>query len=156
MDKFYTPLNALLLLLGIQRFDLRNKRYKAVAQVDWVKGGLFMVRSDIFKKLAGFDENIFMYIEDMEFCYRADLEGYKTYFYPQVAVHHAHQGSSSRSFAIVNIYKNLLYFYKKHRSSGEYMLLKSLLLAKAGLLIGVGRLTGNKYLVDTYREAVRF
>jgi GT2 family glycosyltransferase len=154
--EFYTPLYAFALLLGLQKYGLVDKNPKTIAQVSWVKGGLFMIQSDVFKKLKGFDERIFMYTEDMELCYRAKLAGYKTYFYPHVLVQHAEQGSSSRGFAIVNIYKNLLYFYKKHRSRREYLLVKSLMKAKAGLLIGVGKVTGNKYLVETYREAIKF
>jgi GT2 family glycosyltransferase len=154
--EFYTPLYAFALLLGLQKYGIIDKNPKIISEVSWVKGGLFMIQSDVFKKLKGFDERIFMYTEDMELCYRAKLAGYKTYFYPHVLVQHAEQGSSNRGFAIVNIYKNLLYFYKKHRSRKEYLLIKSLMKTKASLLITLGKLTGNKYLVETYREAMKF
>ncbi len=150
--KFYTPFTTILLLLSLQKYV--DKSPMVITRVDWVKGGLFMIKSDVFKELKGFDEHIFMYTEDMELCYRASLAGHKTYFYPDVHVLHDEQGSSNRSFAIVNIYKNLLYFYKKHRSQREYLFLKSLLWTKAVLLIGIGKLTGNKYLVTTYKEAM--
>jgi GT2 family glycosyltransferase len=153
--EFYTPVYAFALLLGLQKFGLVDKNPEKIAQVSWVKGGLFMIQSEVFKKLGGFDENIFMYTEDMELCYRARLAGYKTYFYPHVTIYHADQGSSNRSFAIVHIYKNLLYFYKKHRSHGEYLLIKSLMRAKAEMLMGVGKITGNRYLEETYREAIK-
>ena len=153
---FYTPLNASLLLLGMQKFGLLDRNPRRISQVDWVKGALFMIQSDVFKKLQGFDENIFMYTEDMELCYRAKLAGYKTYFYPNLMVIHSDQGSSNRAFAIVNIYKNLLYFYKKHKSRREYLYIKSLMKTKAELLIGIGKMTGNDYLVKTYEQAMRF
>jgi GT2 family glycosyltransferase len=152
---FYTPFNAFLLLLGMQKFGFLDKSSQKITQVDWIKGAIFMIQSLVFKKLGGFDKDIFMYTEDMELCYRAKLEGYKTYFYPNVTVMHAEQGSSNRGFAIVNIYKNLLYFYKKHRSPTEYIFLKTLMRTKAGLLIGIGKIMGNKYLVETYKEAIR-
>lgn len=151
---FYTPFNALLLLLGFQRFDLLDKSPREVTQVDWVKGGLFMIRKDVFDKLGGFDEHIFMYTEDMELCYRAHLSGYKIYFFPDVNVLHADQGSSSRTFAVVNIYKNLLYFYKKHRSRSDYLFLRLLMQSKAKMLIFIGKLTHNTYLSQTYEQAL--
>lgn len=154
--EFYTPLYASALLLGLQNYGIVDKNPQKISAVSWVKGGLFMIQSEVFKKLDGFDENIFMYTEDMELCYRAKLAGYSTYFYPHVTVYHADQGSSNRSFAIVQIYRNLLYFYKKHRSQGEYLFIKSLLQAKAGLLIGIGALTRNEYLVKTYKQALKF
>jgi len=153
--EFYTPLNAFLFLLGMQKLGISDKSPTKIMEVDWVKGGLFMIQSDVFRNLGGFDEQIFMYTEDMELCYRAKLAGYKTYFYPDISIIHKEQGSSNRTFAIVYIYKNLLYFYKKHRTYQEYLFIKSLLLAKAILLINIGKITGNKYLVTTYKEAIR-
>lgn len=152
--KFYTPFNVTLLLLGAQKYGLDENPH-TITEVDWVKGGLFMIRSEVFRKLGGFDEKIFMYTEDMELCYRAKLAGYRVYFYPHVKVLHADQGSSNRAFAIINIYQNLLYFYKKHRSHSEYVYLRSLLKAKAHALKLAGQLTKNKYLIQTYEKALK-
>lgn len=152
--KFYTLQYAFLLLLGVQRFGLLDKSPKTIEKVDWVKGGLLMIRKNDFEKLHGFDEKIFMYTEDMELCYRAHLAGLNVYFYPDIMVLHKDQGSSSKTFAIVNIYKNLLFFYKKHRSKLEYYFLKFLLQAKAKSLIAVGKSTKNSYLIETYEKAL--
>ncbi len=152
--KFYTPVNAIMLMLGMQRFDLLDTSPKTISQVDWVKGALLMIRKDVFDKLGGFDEKIFMYTEDMELCYRAHLVGYKIFFYPEVDVRHKDQGSSNRTFAIVNIYKNLQYFYKKHRPIWEYWLIKFVLRTKASALVVIGKLLRNTYLTSTYEEAL--
>lgn len=154
MGKFYTPLRTLILLLGLQRFGMIDKSPTQIQQVDWVKGALLMIRRKVFDALHGFDENIFMYTEDMELCFRAKIAGYKTYFYPQVSVFHAEQGSSNRTFAIVNIYKNLLYFYKKHRSPGEYAFVSAIMKCKAHFLITFGKIFHNTYLSNTYEEAL--
>lgn len=153
--RFYTLGRALLLFLGGQRFGALDKSPKDISKVDWVKGALFMIRKDLFDKLNGFDENIFMYTEDMEFCYRAKLKGFETYFYPQINIVHLEHGSTNRGFAIVNIYKNLLYFYKKHKTLPEYLILKSLLTVKAYFLIIIGTLLNNSYLKDTYSQALK-
>ncbi|HVF69499.1 MAG TPA: glycosyltransferase family 2 protein [Xanthomonadales bacterium] len=155
VGRFYSPFNALLLLLGIQRIGGIDKNPKNIASVDWVKGGCMMVKKEIFEKLNGFDEKIFMYIEDMEFCYRAKKKGYSVFFYPHVTILHEDQGSSNRSFAVVNIYQNLLYFYKKHRSNNEYMLLRAAMKTKAFVLINVGKLLNNSYLTQTYEKALK-
>jgi len=155
VGSFYSLIKAILLLLGMQRFGIIDKNPKEIKKVEWVKGGLFMIRKDVFESLRGFDENIFMYTEDMELCYRAKLKGYETFFYPNVTVLHAEHGSTSRTFAIVNIYKNLLYFYKKHKSYVEYLILKTILTIKAVFLIIVGKLIGSSYLLKTYKEALR-
>jgi GT2 family glycosyltransferase len=156
VGKFYTLWNVLLYLWGLERVGIVNKNPDVISNVDWVKGGCMMVKRDVFKALSGFDENIFMYTEDMEICYRAKKKGYGIYFFPNVKIVHEEQGSSSRSFAIVNIYSNLLYFYKKHKSSFEYKVIKVLLVAKARIAIFVGTITGNNYLKTTYKKAIQF
>lgn len=154
--KFYTLFNTFLLLAGMQKFGVTDKNPKIISEVDWVKGALLMMKKDVFDKLGGFDEKIFMYTEDMELCYRAKKAGFKTFFYPDVTIVHEDYGSSDRSFAIVQIYKGLLYFYKKHRSHFEYSLVKMMLYLKAGIAIGVGVVTGDKYLTTTFRKAIEF
>lgn len=152
--KFYTLFNAGLLLLGGQRFGLVDASPTSIVPVDWVKGALMMIRKKAFEKLGGFDEQIFMYTEDMELCYRAQKMGMKIYFYPDVLVKHKDQGSTNKTFAIVNIYKNLLYFYKKHRSVSEYQTLKAMLVTKGKVSITLGKLLNKPYLVETYTKAL--
>lgn len=123
--------------------------------VDWVSGGFMMVRRDIFKKIKGFDEKFFMYIEDMEFCYRAKREGFLTLFDPLWGVEHVGQGSSNRNFAIVQIYKGLLIFYRKHLGGFQLFFLKIMLIIKAAGAIAIGSFTNNSNLRSTYRKALQ-
>lgn len=153
--KFYTPYYAFLLLIGMQKYGLLDSSPNKITEVEWVKGGLLMIRKNIFEKISGFDENIFMYTEDMELCYRAHLQGYRIFFYPDVLVLHKEHGSTNRTFAIVNICKNLLYFYKKHRSKSDYQFLFFILKTKAAILIGIGKITGNSYLSSTYEQVFK-
>src|SRR5207247_2146405 len=98
------------------------------------KGALFMIKKEVFEKVRKFDEHIWMYTEDMELCYRIHQGGLKCVFFPEITVKHKHQGSTNRTFAIVNIYRNMPYFYKKHKSFLEYLYVRSLLRLKAMML----------------------
>jgi len=154
--KFYTLFNLFLMLAGIEVFLGIRKSPKTISKVDWVSGGCMMIKKSLFEKLSGFDENFFMYIEDMEMCFRADRLGSATYFYRDVKVVHKALGSSSRDFAIINIYKGILYFYAKHKNYFQYTIAKALLIAKAKISIVIGILTDNSSLIKTYGEAIRF
>ena len=44
-------------------------------QVEVVPGSAFMVRSSVFRKIGGFDENFFMYFEDNDLCKRVVESG---------------------------------------------------------------------------------
>lgn len=122
---------------------------------DWVSGGCMLVKRDIFEKVKGFDEHFFMYIEDMELCYRIKQQGYAIMYYPEFSVLHKAQGSSNRAFAIEQIYKGLLHFYKKHKSLFSYQLLCIMLYSKAYSAIFIGLITRNFNLVEAYKKAER-
>jgi GT2 family glycosyltransferase len=154
--KFYTPWRVFIMLVGGDRAEMALQKGEDNQSVDWVSGGFMFIKRDVFETVHGFDEHFFMYIEDMELCYRVKQKGYTVVFDTQIKVSHEGQGSSNRAFAIKNIYKNLLYFYKKHRSSFEYLIVKAMLVTKAYILIVVGILLFRKQLKKTYQEAVRF
>lgn len=155
VGKFYNLFNTFLLSIGLEekmgvRFSPNKDSY-----VDFVSGGFMMVRRDVWEKLNGFDENFFMYIEDAEFCFRTKKIGKKVLFSNSATIRHVGQASGSRSFAILNIYRGLLYFHKKHQGTLSYYLTKTLLIVKALLLVIVGKLSNNKYLDEAYSQALR-
>lgn len=152
--KFYNLFNLLIMLLGFERFGFLRSSPNKVQKVDWVSGACMIVRKDAFEKLSGFDEKLFMYVEDMEFCFRAKKLGFQTYFYPNLLLRHKSLGSSNKTFAIINIYKGILYFYSKHKTYLEYLIAKTLLVLKAEILISIGFLTFNSELRRRYRKAI--
>lgn len=153
--KFYTFKNTFLLSLGLEEVLRVRFSPKKIQKVDFVSGGFMMVKKDVFEKFGGLDENLFMYIEDMEFCYRIKKKGLETYFCPGLTIRHIGQGSSDKSFAIVNIYKGLLYFHKKHMGFLSFVFVAVLLKTKALTLVILGKLMNNKYLSSTYVKALK-
>jgi len=99
-------------MLGLERAGLLRESPKQITKVDWVMGASLMISKKAFEKTGGFAKELFMYAEDMEFCYRAGKKGFATYFYPEVTLFHKERGSSNRTFAILNIYKGILFFTK--------------------------------------------
>ncbi len=154
VGKFYNLFNLIVMLLGLERLGFLRSSPKDIKEVDWVSGACMMVRKDVFEKLSGFDEQFFMYIEDMEICYRAKKLGYSTYFFPNLKLRHKSLGSSNRTFAIINIYKGILHFYSKHKTYFEYLLARTLLTTKANCLIFAGTILGKKSLRERYQKAI--
>ena len=152
--KFYYLFNVTLMLLGGERLGFLRSSPPKVSKTDWVSGACMMVRKDFFENLGGFEEKLFMYMEDMEFCFRAKKKGYLTYFYPNVELLHKERGSSNRTFAIIHIYEGILFFYKKYMPSWQYNLVKRMLRSKALVLVNLGKIMNNKYLEETYSKAL--
>ncbi len=152
--KFFGFFASILMAFGLdESFGIRFSPNVQVP-VDFVSGGFMMVRSALFSEQSGFDENLFMYIEDMEFCYRVKRSGFRTVFTPYAIAFHAGHGSGSRGFAIKNIYRGILYFHKKHGTAFSYFIVRELFRFKAFVLVFIGKMINNKYLTETYREAL--
>ncbi len=64
------------------------------ADVDWVGGACILVRRAAFDVVAGFDEAFFMYVEDVDLCWRLGQAGWRIGYEPAGRVVHALGGSS--------------------------------------------------------------
>lgn len=155
VGKFYNLFNVFLMLLGAERLGLLRGSPKKEKKVDWVSGACLMIKNNLFKKIGGFDENFFMYVEDMEISFEANLRGFSTFFYPDVNLLHRELGSSNKTFAILNIHKGLLYFYKKYKPFWQYLILYLLLKLKSSLGIIFGMIFNNRSLKETYLKAFK-
>lgn len=58
------------------------------AVVSAVSGAAFVMRRDLFLELGGFDSDFFMYMEDTDLSWRAQLTGYRCLYVPQSVVYH--------------------------------------------------------------------
>jgi len=64
--------------------------------VDHVIGAFFFVRRSVFAQLKGFDENYFVYLEDIDFSRRAKNAGWRCIYLADTFAHHVGGGSSSQ------------------------------------------------------------
>jgi N-acetylglucosaminyl-diphospho-decaprenol L-rhamnosyltransferase len=64
------------------------------ADVDWVGGACVLVRRTAFEMVGGFDEAYFMYVEDVDLCWRLGQAGWRVGYEPAGRVVHALGGSS--------------------------------------------------------------
>ena len=61
--------------------------------VDWVGGAALMVRRSVFEAIGGFDEAMFLYMEDVDLCRRSRLSGSRVRFLAEATVEHKMGGS---------------------------------------------------------------
>ncbi|MGE5620669.1 MAG: glycosyltransferase family 2 protein [Sphingomonadaceae bacterium] len=138
---FPTPEVSFYRMLGLSKLFPRSRRFGRYnltyldpdkpAEVDSVVGAFMMVRAAATRQVGLLDESFFMYGEDLDWAYRIKSKGWKVLYNPAVVVLH-HKGASSRRHprkTIVEFYRAMHLFYKKHYASGTNSLLGMLIVA---------------------------
>jgi GT2 family glycosyltransferase len=112
-----------------------EKEYAREHAVDWVSGACLLTRRDLLETVSGFDENFFMYSEDVDLCLRIRALGAEVLFTPDVEVVHllGRSAARNRERVLYESHRSRLYFYQKHHGALPVALLKLYMLLKAGL-----------------------
>lgn len=96
-----------------KKFELRLSGYDKIMNVPSLSGCFMFLRIDALKQVGIFDENIFMYLEDIDLNRRIH-DKYKTIFYPEVEIFHEYGKESYRDRKLLkyHIYSAIYYFNK--------------------------------------------
>lgn len=152
---FYSlPVAFAALFLRADYYHLTRYSPETIKEVDWVSGACIMCRKANFEKIGGFDEKIFMYMDEIDLLYRAKKKGLRVGFFNQARfVHLGSASSGSRTQPILQVYRGFLYFYKKHHSRLQISVLRFMLQLKALISLYIGKIIRNDYLIETYAKA---
>lgn len=96
-------------------YSRANEVFTEPTEIDFCTGCFFIMRTDVFKTLKGFDDRFFMYMEDADITLRA-LEYGKVMFLPHSHITHGWEKSSAKSFKYFMIHlSSMIKFLWKHR-----------------------------------------
>ena len=140
--------------VGLLRPDNRwSRRYLAGDRVDWVSGTAVLVRRGAFEAVGGFDEDYFMYVEDVDLCWRLRDAGWDVHYEPAAGVVHVIGGSSEgRALRMIAAHHRSLWRFAARTTIGPQRLM--LPLVAVGLVVrAVG--AGLKRAVRHKSPAVR-
>ncbi len=152
---FTIPLVALMLFAKGDLWGATRVSPKTTRSVGWVSGACLMGEKKAFEDVGLFDEGIFMYMEDIDFLFRARKKKYGVFFCSDARFTHAGAGSSGeRRTPVVNIYRGLMYFYRKHHGPASCATIRFMLIAKALAAIMVSRIMNKRDLSLIYEEAI--
>ncbi len=70
-----------------------NGQYNDAQPCFWASGAALFVRADMYHVLGGLDEYFFSHQEEIDFCWRLQLAGYKVYVQPASVVYHVGGGT---------------------------------------------------------------
>jgi GT2 family glycosyltransferase len=110
-----------------------NKIYLETRELDWITGAFIFARKSALDQAGLFDEQYFMYVEDVDLCYRVKKKGWKIIYLPKWQITHFGGASGSSEKTIISEFKELKVFYKKFMNEFQYILL--VILIKTGSLL---------------------
>lgn len=79
---------------GVDAVDVGQ--FDEITETDFVTGCSMFVSARVFKAIGRLDERFFLYLEDLDFCLRARLAGFKLFYAPKSLIWHKNAGSTSR------------------------------------------------------------
>ncbi len=152
---FPTPLGALAHFTRIgrsRRAPARLTQYRAPSvesgPVDAVNGAFMLMRRSALDQVGLFDEGFWMYMEDLDLCYRFAQAGWVTWYDPAVKVIHVKAGTSGKNRKPRLNYAfhyGMYRFYRKHYAETHGVL------TNAAIYLGIA----TKLLVSIVRSGFR-
>lgn len=134
---FPTPMAALYYFTGMDKKHPESHKYGAyrqtfvdefsIADVDCISGAFMLMPRAVFEQTGGFDEDYFMYSEDVDLCYRIRRAGWRIVYYGKASFVHLKGQSGIRDpLVLKHFYVSMRLFYDKHLKQRYHFLVNFL------------------------------
>lgn len=116
---------------------------------DWISGSVVLIRKELFQRINRFDEDFWMYYEDVDLCRRIRNMSLKVACCRNITIEHNHGGSSRINLKTASLTKTEVHisrhlYISKHKTGFEKILIQTFLvinnLISGGLLAFLGLL----------------
>lgn len=144
------------------RYYLGNLQDDKNHIIDVLAGAFMLIEKRILNEVGAFDENFFMYGEDIDLSYRIQKAGYKNYYFAESTIIHF-KGESTQKGNL--LYAKLFYgamelFVKKHHNKMEGLFysfsIQALILSKtiAGYLKIFSNVANEQKVINHFMPAI--
>ena len=117
-----------------RRYKMLDWDHRAAADIDWVAGTHFLVRREAWEEVGGFDEQFFMFVEDVDLCWRLHQAGWRIRYEPSsVVVHEISASADQTPYRMILAHHRSLYRFNGKRLTGR----RRALLPVIGVALGV-------------------
>lgn len=132
------------------RYYLGNLSENENHTVDVLSGAFMLIEKKVLDKIGGFDEDFFMYGEDIDLSYRVQNAGYKNYYFSQTTIIHF-KGESTKKGNLKYVqlfYGAMNLFLQKHNTSAKSILYSFFIKIAIGVKIAGNSLKKGWSLID--------
>ncbi|MBE0688745.1 MAG: glycosyltransferase family 2 protein, partial [Anaerolineae bacterium] len=119
--------------------------------VDFVLGATMMLRREVIEQTGMFDEQFFMYCEEIDWAWRIKSAGWRVLCVPEAHVTHLGGQSTGqvRPQSVINLWTSRLRLYRKHHPAWKYWAARQLIMR--GMRRKLNDETLPLELADAYR-----
>lgn len=106
--------------IGINELD--KGQYDTITEVNYVEGSCIFFKKQILTNIGLMNPDYFMYWEELDWCYRAHKEGYKSIFAPKAKIWHKSLFSNVDSYSYNTSYylsRNRFMFMKLNATTAQ-------------------------------------
>jgi len=97
----------------LDAYEFKSRNYDDTMEVPFLSGCFMLIKIEVLKEIGLFDENIFMYTEDIDLTRRVFMK-YKTIYYPRAEIFHGYERGSTKNIKLfwISIKSSFYYFNK--------------------------------------------
>lgn len=129
--------------------------FKKSHKQDWLTGAYYLMRKAALDAVGLFDEDFFLYVEEVDLSYRFIESGWEIWYLPKWKIVHYGQVTIGSEKAMVYELENLKLFYKKHYPAWQLpavrLILKLGVVARTILYGLVGKFNVSKIYVKAFK-----
>lgn len=106
--------NVLMAHRGVDQVD--KGKFNKIQKTDFATGCAMLIKKEVFEAVGLLDDDYFLYLEDSDFCQRAQRAGFQILYIPEAKVWHANAGSSEVGGTLHDYYftRNRMLFGMKY------------------------------------------
>ncbi len=123
----------------LDRFYVNDAPPDQTLDVDWVQGSALMARREVYEQIGGLDEGYVMFSEELDWCKRAKLAGWRVVFFADAQIIH-HGGKSTEQIVArrhIWFQQSKLRYFRKYHGMISAQILRIFLLISYALQLGV-------------------
>lgn len=100
---------------------MRDWDHARPEKVDWLSGAALLARRRMVEEIGGLDEGYFMYMEDVDWAWRARKAGWEVHYIPEpVVIHEIGRSSDRRPRRMIVMHHESAYrFFRLHHPIGK-------------------------------------
>ncbi len=137
------------------RYRMLDWDHARPARVDWVSGACVLARRAAWEDIGGFDPAYFMYLEDVDLCWRASRAGWAVGYEPAAEVTHTQGVSADRHpYRMLAAHHRSLWRFARATTTGPRRLALPIVAAGLAGRVGVAAVA-HRLSPGSSRQAIR-